>query len=670
MSGTYNASKNMQCIVGTADPRSGAFRVATPVLDQEATTTKTIDLQLQYIVPDVDANARESIPKNRGMILWLPKRGVDSTWHMGFVPQGAHSEPFEATGPIGINAGMLEVQYVSELAVPYIGPNAITISPDLAVNVAKSRIFSGIFDVESKTAPIGATVTNGILSMGHVSDTRDVAQNSSGRAFDTLDVVQASTSTNDAWKQMSVYDGATTIQGDDISPYYTAPDRSSVDKLDGQFKNYEFPTAVWKSFLGKTDLLTFQGYPQTMASWFLSPRNMTSSVRADGNEYPNASTNHVNIPTAQIDEAGSLDIDFTCACYFDTYYLDGNGNGLAGGLTSWQYAYDVKAIATHLYVGASSASTGDVGEAVYSRVFEVEQLRVAGTFSDAAHSSRGGKHLASCSFRPKMLTTGGMTKQGKYVGTEIAVVITARGAEKIAYSNATSPNAPLDHLCTTALLPAAAENVEANPQVNVEQVKISVRARTIGLPGAIGPAHIILYDQLDKKLSISFNGKYNTEIVPEGSLAPFTQEGIRLQDKTLDLNVIPLLGSIFDGSTNFRHNWPTQMYRKFLEDVKQNGLNAAWYLAMAKETNNGKLMRAAEAAGFFDTLKSGLGDAFGAVAPVLMNRGVQALSDMARGAGQFGAQAHGQFGEAGGQFGGTNYNSDHTAGMRRPRTLL
>lgn len=675
MSESFELSRvkdNLDFIKQTVDPKTYTCRPA-PMAHPSA-IFKQVTLNGNWKCYDPSLLVKERVPSSRGLVLFYPKDGVNSIYHMGIVPKGTTSTydivcvgipSYAGDGNIphdldysyiqpansGLGAGCLFFQYNSALAIPRIeSATTISFSPNLEEQFSRVRQYGAIAELWSATVSSGSIPFNGTCTASVISDTRDICQNATGEdCYSIVDLTQTARTPKESVQEVSIASGVITLQGCDIPSDYSAPNEAATDQVNGGWQDF---TPQLRNVL--LDEIAFgagsnftQGGPYNLSSIWITPWNVDCG-NANGSASPILGMPSVTaegiIPRFNSDrltEMGFLDIDFEFPCHLSAFGdLQDPGN----------CTFHLTTAATHWFAYVKDTKTGEIGyntinEAQFDTVSADAFASVASTQNTTITKNTGKivpvKTLRMHSrIQNQVGERGGLKQLGKYIGTRIDVFIGIGGA--------------------TGFIPASGN---ALPQLEVhhDQLKLQVRARRIYETGRTGPCHILRYDRVGADQNIQFKGVLNCECVAKGQLAPYVQDSIMNTQMTADTNIYPLVYALYNGKTPFKMSWSRDQWLAFKETVEN--MDPQQLLEYAN--NDGHVAAAASAAGIFGSLGRALGSVGGALIgdPALggeLGGFVGGLADSAthargqfgrinesvtRGAGQFGyTQARGQFG--------------------------
>lgn len=206
----------------------------------------------------------------------------------------------------------------------------------------------------------------------------------------------------------------------------------------------------------------------------------------------------------------------------------------------------------------------------------------------------------------------------------------------------------------TAFYTQGMNTTDAVVTLKVSNFHVHMFAEDIYTQGELGPARVVRYDGVGEEQQMAVSGSLLVECVPEGTIAPYVTTSDKAQPKTLSVNMIPFLASVFNGNTAFRRNWNIAAYRDFVANVVPS-LSLENFAALGGPD----LSNAAVAAGLFSDLGGALGGIFGDT-----GRNIGSAIGTAGDVGMHLFGASGQYG-AGGQFGAPQFGaSGQFAGKR------
>jgi hypothetical protein len=626
----------------------------------------SVDLSCSYSIlanpASISADQTDVVPFSNGLVLNFPQYGVDAVYHMGIVPAGAFVRRLRTnvSGP-GIEAGIrgLRLQnsycglnvyngadpvqpayclrYNAELALPRTGTdNAISIEPQLSSQFNKVRAIAGKLTYHSSTISGANFNLSGTFSSGVLADTRDccqVAGNGATRAFPVAALVTQSASRGDTLKNSQVIEGAFDLIGPDYPRRWTQPDTDVTDSLMGEFTTFAVPN--WNALpfgpAGQANIALTNSH--AIAQVWCSPWQTDFWVDDGSQTGPNA---HLLPPLlynrpqlTAIDEMGVFDIDvmFNVA-------IQANGAAFTDDLR-----VEITTNFTHVYATIDTAGAVQYFTNGQAEIYSVELRGNVGRAScnNGTFNTRNFKPL-KYSARPKMMRSGFTNTPGggKYLGTLVSIT----------------------QMVTEAPAAATVASME------YQQPIIKIRARTIDLPGHLGPCHVLRYDDVAAGQQLQINGVCVAQGIAQGSLQPYIQQqtGIAsLSESAINL----MVDALFRNSKYiFRRMGTMVHYEKYIKPFcakMDAGMVAAELASIGDAGERQVAMTAGAAAGLFGSLGSGLGSLLGPVGSIV-GGGLGAVGDhfMGTSAGQFGqsaggfagdGQAAGQFGQSAGQFG-------------------
>lgn len=617
--------------------------VQPPNTYYDSTFSKRLDFEGIWTTGDDSSTSLsfERVPTQTGLVLWLPQRGVGSVYRMGIVPGGATSVGGvnglrEAQTYLGTNLTLTGLTYGAPLAVPYDATQNVVVDPEVQQNFSTARLFAGDVHVISDTVPIGNTALGGYLSAGAISDTRDVCQiNQSGvvQAYPVSSLTQSSVTSKEGVKDIGISDGIWALVGPDIPPVFSAPNADFTDTLNGLFETQglNFVPSV-PTEMGPRDMGV--GIP-LFGAWVTPWVGLTALTAG----FPVGAFTQVHVDN--INECGVLDINVNTSVFNRSSYDPSVGGGLGANVGCAQFLTQV--VATHIF--AVVFEDGHVQYATFGEAVNISKPFGADSTTGTEATPVGLPFTGivaagtTCSFRPRMFQAsrggsgaGGFTSTGKYLGTYICcstVLVSVNGVASDAAGGGFE-----------TLGDGSAKTVVLSPPI------LSVRARDIMRNGSVGPARIIRWDKVSAKQNIKVDGVALAQVVPAGTIAPYTQSAAMFAPQCPNMNVLPWLAELFNGPGPLKRIWTGSEYNNLLQAVApylENG-----YLNIL-HSRAPKAAAAAEAAGLFSTLGNLAGG----------------LADHIFGAGEFGAESAGQF--CTGTFQGYGTSADGGLAVRRQR---
>lgn len=591
-------TNEVQFLKSTLVPRN--FNTAPPNVFEQVSFIRRIDFSLNFIVgpqPVYDRGVNEAVPTSEGLLLWHVKRGVQSIYRMGIVPQGSVSNEgnkgLNQSIPNMVGSYMNTLSFEKPLALPYARDQNVVVGSNLSEEFSSARMYAGVVDVQSDTLPSGSYALNGRISAGNISDTRDIAQTRSG-AYSSITLTQTSLSSKDAIKNTNVHEGVTTIIGSDMPSEFTQPDHDMVDYLDGSFKRI---TRAYDEVIGSGTNQTGSGWYALRTLW-VSPWGVTLQ---------GSSVVNTTIEAPAIDEAGVIDIDW----FTGFSPIDSKGAN-----------FDTGIVIEDIY--AVCREDGTVHYHV-SPQFQPIDRREAGL------GDPDKKYKFSA--RPRMGRSS-MLDEGKYIGTAMTIAT----------------------LCTSTTNTTFEQPQWQFNRTDGKEVVV-LRARSANRGSALGPARVIRWEGVGEGQALKVSGMANVQVVPQADTATLVRDNIQTQPESGNVNMIPLLSTLFNGPGMLRRVWPGQMYRAMVEHILEKSIDR--HFLLRNNSNPEPTDNAIEAAGLFKEIGSQLGQRLGGMAGDAADLALGPAGQLAT-AGQFGARMN-----AGGQFGAQpDFNSQ---GMRRAR---
>ena len=647
--------QNRGFIQQTIDPVN--YNTRPPAIQHPTAVYKKIDAELTYTIgPQVPAPVTNyQIPNGRGLILWFPKLGVDSIYHMGIIPKGAQSfrqgtgATFTAnslTNSLRVdsatttnwNSGIWAFNFTRALALPRFDV-PIKLAPVLGINFSRSRLYGGALKVWSNTISIGNTALNGSLTTSVISDTRDVAQNEAGDdCFSVVDQAQSARTEKECVKEVDANIGVVNVQGPDFGAEYRAPEAiNDVREEGGWATPVSFPVTRRNglNFAATMGAPSYNQWP-VFSAWY-SPWGVDQE---EGVNAALASTNYLGgggirpaepaITTGPISEMGVFDVKFQARFRLEN---------LAGAdLATVAPTRDltVVSIVEHVFAGVRDSATGITQINILrttnatSRPFTAWQYKAN---SDTQWQRSWALDIGHYSnIQDEFIAQGGMQNFGKCIGVKVSILMSAL------------PITLTGDVVVDSLRPYVPVTF-SNQATWVEQTsgpKISFFARDINIVGQCGPAHIIRYDNIGAGQNLRISGVLNTESVAKGNLAPYLQGAVGNTSMSPDANVLPLVWMLYNGISPFKCSWEASDYDRFRDEFVKN-LTPESLAALAD--NDTRIHSASSAAGLFSSIGGAIGGIGDAIFGASGQFGTGGQSSTNLGA-QFGAG--GQFGASGG----------------------
>lgn len=571
---SFNAARTIGLVQGMLVPRE--IQVAPPNLYYESTFLKALTVQGNFNVQDQSLLIEEKVPTSTGAVVWFPQRGINSIYRYGLVgkntvsyTQGFGGIPPGRTASPGLisamrSGGAAEVffdslVYQAPLWLPY-GDAAgfndqITISPSLDRNVSFARVIAGEIEMISDTQSIGNTALTGRLAWGAVADTRDVAQalqdgSINYHAYDPADLQQMSVTSKDGEVESSIMSGAIALVGPDIAPWFSAPTADDQDYICGQWtQQTNRAGAVTTQFGANSGTWNLPTLVNLDSTW-ISPWNINMTPD------PNTTVfgHFTNMDGPSIDECGVLDVRIDTAINWAHIGTDINvGNAL----------FKINVIGSHFY--ATVQGDGRITYTVRSHIYFEKLCRVGDVQAFNAFT---------CDFTDATFKRTGYIEAGtggKYIGT---------------------------------LVNLAFEGVRMDPYAGADEVQFTInpsvftlRGRTVGQKGYVGPARIFRYDNVSSGQNVRLTGILNAQLVPQGFLAPYTQNQAASTARCVDLNAIPLAAQLWNApNTPFRRIYNLTYYKDVIRPMAMK-LGPQNLLEIAAE--NPELLAAFSSSGVF-----------------------------------------------------------------------
>jgi len=632
-------SNNVNVIKTMLHPQSGSTALATNEAGasgfvQNITTELTFKVVAD--IPAIPGDNLEHVPSASGMVLWLTQDGLNSLFHMGFVPGGAVVElpsggpantPLRGMttqgtfyGPNGTGAAFAgldfdangwHIDYTAEVALPRSGVgNIIKLSPELDKNFSRVKSLAGSFTVQGSTVSIGVLALDGQLAGGAVADPRDIAQNTANgvaTSYSGSDLKTGSVTVKDGVSQVSLQDGMIMIIGPDLPNKFTAPRQVLTDTLEAEYfvldSIIKFQPNLFGALVGTPD----QTAPAvTIFQMYVTPWKQNMWVATAGQLPSVVPTYYTRVDVDPIGETGVIDIKVEVK-------LGMAINADPAAPNDWQKdnVMSINVNAMHIYerIGADGA----VHRTVFSERYS-EQRSMAWVKSAAGSRSNSNDSSLMCTFEPRRFRKS-FDETGKYMGSNIYA------------------SAQWDKIEAISAL--------SRIIVNVSAPIISISARNDDKEGRL-QAHIIRYDNASPTQQITMRGLIKTLAIPRGQVAAFVQAAIAAASTASDSDVLNFaLGLWNSDNTTFRRIYPLQEYNRDVLGIVDT-LNSQLLEVLASRSKSGLNLRASgQAAGLFGIIRG--------VLPAALDLGEQLFGGEATG--QFSGLSAGQFGS---QFGGSS----------------
>ena len=562
----------------------GLYNTPPPSVDLRSDFSKDGTVIGNFVIPS-NALVNEMVPYTSGMILWLCNNGIYSVYRQHFVPPGTVSTVgsgtnSQANGLVGpqLDIGMgtfgapeyapnqygiiSSLTYGAQLALPV--SSGFSVGDQISVNfdplmtqVAYSRLYAGaIRAVSASTSISTGTVLTGTFTAASVEDTRGVSQDSNGDAFSIGTLTESSETSKDYVAQVPNNQGVAVLLGDDVPIGYTNPLQDQTVIADGQCGVYYNPAQV------EIDVNTAAGasnwastYSVQFSANFISPWNIQATTSAHGVV---ATVN--NIQTFPIGETDALKIKMVVPAA-----IIQNSPSPTG-----QVVWRIVALATHIF--ATVDMTGTIHYACFT---EERTLRVGNgldMWTDGVnihpHAVTGytatppffTSRVPGTSPQPFQTATEGYgqtvefdpiqfrqsyTIQGKYLGSYICIAVGAS-----AFQDQIIPALP---------------TVDQGVWIAVGVPFFYVTASGVNLPGRVGPARIIRWDNMGQGMQLAVSGKLWVQSIPTSKLAPFVKQNIMSKSRWCDEAATTLLAALCSGPGPFRRVWVDAEYRRFIE---------------------------------------------------------------------------------------------------------
>ena len=591
----------------------------------------------------------------KGAVLWLPQRGLNSIWRVGFVGAGTLStspvQPWNSASAIQPNPSLIQAfgmttsatvgplidyntqistvtpdafsacwptgfLWTMECAVPYdMSTLGISVAPDLSQNYSKVRGYAARICITCDTTKVGDLIMTGNISGDAIADSRDIAQSSSG-AFRADDMALKSVTSKDYVLRADIDgNGIVMIQGPDLATQWMTPNSDIAKYHRGE---------VWRTNLPiPPPMGPVNSWPGAqVCTWWLSPigvqiPGMAIALGTDpvGDLNPNQPVNCpvYNVAVPAIDYAGAVEL---------TVRLQYRVNNAIYNPTTARGPIQAKARvkATHVY-----AKVGQNGQLVYSFDSNTSTFAILPRCTTVAAECDDDSTVTATFTPERPLGSIAFATGGIYVGTAISPFY---GYEDPAHVH--------------------------GDMATFATANISVTALTVDEEGFVGPMNIAKWDSLNAGQNVKVEGLCLAQCVPEGTAAQYVKDAIMKSDEALRVEALPLMNLLYNSEgPPLRRIWTKLEYDRFNTEVVpvlNPDIVSQW-----TQASGARAVGTAEAAGLFGTLGQALGGIGGALIG-MPELGAQLGSQVGGAVDQGVGTAAGSFGygSAGGKF--TNAN--------------
>ena len=528
----------------TINPR--VYNTLPPNIYWQTSFPKKMDVVGNFLIDDsyISTAPYEKVPTGTGMVVWLPNRGVNSVGRYGFVPAGTTSANNTKGLALWANippdlANSLSLSYSYSVAVPYgFSGNVndtVRIAPEVFDTFALARVYAGDIRVISDTVPIGSTALNGYLSSASITNTNDVAQNintAGGNCFDPNDLVQASCTSKDSYKEIGIARGVIALVGSDVAPVYQAPDYTNFGQYTGLETTFFIPGSA-----APPSPMTYR-VQNTIQSIWVSPWNVT--LKDSGVTSGYQATNLV-LPKCPLNGTYKFDLNFKLLKPASINY-------------DAQYVLQV----AHVFATCNGASTVNPYSVQYFTKTETYQyiLQVNDLQSSTANSQYIFWQVSTYSGTSGLdgtLVPNGMSAM--YIGSQIQLSCNSFGTQGGA-SNPWTGNGT-----TSGLGSLSCTLLATCPEY-------------YGI-GELGPARIMRWDgitsvRINGAISpqiVKVDGCVQVQVVPQGRLVPFVQAQSMFSASSLTLDVLTFVTELYNGPSPFRRMWIGDQYDEFMQST-------------------------------------------------------------------------------------------------------
>jgi hypothetical protein len=587
-----------------------------PSIQAQPTVTKRMDYNLTFAANDLNLQG-EKVPTSRGVILWLPARGINSVWRMGVVPVGTVSQdqlqyqiatgtsidtgfglrliPYYDASPTTPSDSLCFLTYVGELAIPYshdgsnlAGPTGLNhkqflVSPDFATTFSKARVIAGTLSIVSNTWVASNVLAGGkvpLVGRLHattVLDVRSVMQttdHATGQivAFSSTAMSDNSVPKEDDCTEVAVGKGVQFLVGPDMSPMLMPPTSDSCVHHNGHRHMLNVTSGFYDVSTTPEDISTtppgnFDGKHYMLSNHWVSPWSVTADTGIGTRAGFKGPTVNVQ-PPSFINPAGSYDIEVL----MNVGRFQTSTGPVEPGSSVGSIMYYGQAV----HVFAALAKDGSIQYYSYQEV--VISMAIAGGGSDWGYDTL--TFLFSAAKYQRGLVTNNMPRDlhlttnptgdfqtritsAMYIGSQIIT-----GLQVFVFASTVSPG-PL-------YLP------------KVYEFTMSVVTTTQNNMGELGPARIATYDGLGVDQAVTCNGVVHVQGVPFGNVAKFMDINTYSRAELCPGTVVQL-GRLFDSPhTPFRRTWMRKDYIQFVRTFELSDETLASWIHVDSTANDAK----------------------------------------------------------------------------------
>ena len=586
----------MDFLKSSMDPMR--YNTLPPNIFNTVTFSKRIDLSANFVV-QTPAIPYENVPTSSGVIVWMPCRGLATTYRFGIVSAGTVSTGAAMGAGINIPPPFgTGIKYFSDMPLPYnnvADSNAtITFAPTInEQTLSNGRIYAGTLKVVCDTLPVGVTALNGYLSAVSVTDIRDVFQvggNGNGQgslsAFNPSQMVQASALYKDGLKEIAIQRGVTAVVGPDIPVNMGAPDRNSIYNQHGSLVgDYQMTGLATPPAFAVGSPVPFNSYTRGLdffnwVGWFspydiymqplppFTPVPFTGTLQQiTATTSPSTRTQGNNGNPNGGNSAGALSINPIGGCYeitlsFAIAQASATGVPTPPGTNNPPPGFGETFYAAFSHLYASVSSNGGI---YYNGAFEIQTA----TSDGGAGINKGGwTQMTSCpkkhqtfgfaAYNPQNLSStvaaGSSSVGGMYIGTTCLVDVKNSGTADWVPTGT--------QVITTGSIVTGPTNAPF----------ITIRSIDDYAPNELGPVRVIRWDGLVNQGStaiagaqVRVSGTYMAECLPGGLSAPFVQASGNLARGCVDVNALTFLAQAYNGdNTPFKRVWVSKDFEDYV----------------------------------------------------------------------------------------------------------
>lgn len=192
------------------DPSS--YSVTPPNINNFTSVLNEVTIYMNFSVQNVTGPVKQTT----GFVIYYPNLTFDSVVHCGLVPPNT---------VVPNLAGNFSVMTFSQwgTVLPYAQSTGaiVSVTPNLSDKFTMGRVVATQIEVKSDTTSTTTSALSGNLSMGNITDTRDLLTPDQGTAATPTLLAQTSVTKKDGIVGISIQDGGVILGASDISSQFT-----------------------------------------------------------------------------------------------------------------------------------------------------------------------------------------------------------------------------------------------------------------------------------------------------------------------------------------------------------------------------------------------------------------------------------------------------------------